>query len=346
MIRQRVRAGRAAAGCVAAIGLVVALSACGNSNRPDAPAAAATAEPDVTTVTPAPTTQRFATFTSPSTKPFAPLSNQQDLHNSHVVTGKVISGAQPEGDRSFALLKEMGVRTIISVDGAQPDVDGARKYGMRYVHLPIGYDGVDAAEGKAIAKALNELDGPIYVHCHHGRHRSAAALAVACVNNGMLQSHQAEDVLRTFGTGENYKGLWKDARAARRVDDRELADLQIQWVETAKIPAIAEAMVKVEFHNDHLKSIQKAGWTSPPDHPDLDPAHEALQLQEHFREIGRTADTRSRPAGYAKLLTASEEAAVKLRDVLSATPVDTRAADAAFKVVATSCTSCHRDYRD
>jgi protein tyrosine phosphatase (PTP) superfamily phosphohydrolase (DUF442 family) len=295
---------------------------------------------------PVPTTQPFARFTAPSTKPFAALADQEHLHNSHIVTDKVVSGAQPEDDSSFALLRDLGIKTIISVDGAQPDVESARRFGMRYVHLPIGYDGVDEFEGKAIAKALVELDGPIYVHCHHGRHRSAAALAVACVNNGMLQPAQAEDVLNTFGTGVNYKGLWKDAREARRVDDEELARLQITWVERAKIPDLADAMVKVDHHNDHLKAIQKAGWKSPQDHPDLDPAHEALQLQEHFTEIGRTADTEARAAAYRKLLSDGEQGAIALREILSKSPIDTKAADAAFKTVATSCTACHKRFRD
>src|SRR5688572_2463624 len=55
-------------------------------------------------------------------KAFPAVADQENLHNAHVVTDKLISGAQPEGDASFALLKEMGVKTIISVDGAVPDV--------------------------------------------------------------------------------------------------------------------------------------------------------------------------------------------------------------------------------
>jgi protein tyrosine phosphatase (PTP) superfamily phosphohydrolase (DUF442 family) len=283
---------------------------------------------------------------APATQPFVPVPNQHDLENAYILTDKVIAGAQPEGDRSFDVLRELGVKTIISVDGAKPDVATAKRYGMRYVHLPIGYDGVDDAEGRAIAKAVAELPGPVYVHCHHGKHRSAAAVAVACVNNGMLQPQRAEDVLRTFGTGENYKGLWKSAREAKRVDDAELAALQIQWVETAKIPELADAMVKVDTHWEHLKAIQKAGWRTPADHPDLDPAHEALQVQEHFHEIGRTVDAQSRPATYRDLLSAGESGANILRETLSANPIDTKAADAAFREASVSCTSCHKGFRD
>src|SRR5688572_2727995 len=155
-------------------------------------------------------------------KAFAPVPDQKALHNGHVVTERVISGAQPDGEASFEALKVLGVKTIISVDGAKPDVESARKHGMRYVHLPITYGTVTPGQGRALAKAMAELPGPVYVHCHHGRHRSAAAVAVGCVYNGTLKAEQAEAVLETFGTGLNYKGLWKAAREARPVDSAEL----------------------------------------------------------------------------------------------------------------------------
>src|SRR5262245_48068007 len=94
---------------------------------------------------PAPTTA------APTTRPFKALVNEH-LPNAHVVTPKVFSGAQPEGDEGFKYLSELGVKTIVSVDGAKPDVAGAKKFGMRYVHLPIGYDGVSDEQGEKIAK--------------------------------------------------------------------------------------------------------------------------------------------------------------------------------------------------
>src|SRR5678815_4385498 len=100
-----------------------------------------------------------------SESPFQPLPTH-DLENAYRLTDKVLAGAQPEGDKSFAALRDMGVKTIISVDGAKPDVETAHKYGLRYVHLPIGYDDVSPEEGRAIAKAIDEVEGPVYVHCH------------------------------------------------------------------------------------------------------------------------------------------------------------------------------------
>jgi protein tyrosine phosphatase (PTP) superfamily phosphohydrolase (DUF442 family) len=269
-----------------------------------------------------------------------------DLHNAHRVTDKLLSGAAPENEQAFRDLRALGVRTIISVDGAKPDAGTAKRYGMRYVHLPIGYDDVTDTEGRQIAKALAELPGPVYLHCHHGKHRSAAAVAVACVLNGSLKPEQAESVLRTFGTGANYVGLWDSARQARPLSAAELADVKVDYVEHAKIPELAERMVETDKTWERLKAVQKNGWAPPADHPDLDAAHEALQLQEHLHETGRTPDTAARPAEYRRMLLDAEDASGALRTALAARPVAKGDAQLAFKRLGTACAACHAAYRD
>lgn len=285
---------------------------------------------------------------------FEPLRTDT-LANAYKVTDKVWSGAAPENEASFAALRSLGVKTVISVDGARPDIETARRHGLRYVHLPIGYDEVSAEEGKTIARAIDELDGPVYVHCHHGKHRSAAAVAVACVINGRLKPEQAESVLKTFGTGENYKGLWASALSARPIDKRELAAVKVDYRERANPSTLVDAMVSIDKTFDHLKLAQKAGWGAPPEHPDLDPPHEALQLMEHLRELGRTDDVRSRPVRFRQLLSENEQAARRLREVLvlgkssglagAAPPVRVEA-DALLETAAVSCAACHQSFRD
>ena len=277
--------------------------------------------------------------------PFTPLVTPH-LHNAYRVTDKVLSGAQPEGEASFEALAALGVRTIISVDGAKPDVAAAKRHGLRYVHLPIGYDRVELDEGRAIAKAIAELPGPIYVHCHHGKHRSAAAVAVACVQNGSLKPDLTESVLSTFGTGENYVGLWHSARDARPLDPGTLEQLNVEFVETAKVPPLADAMVKIDGHFEHLKQLQKASWQPPQDHPDLSATHEALQLHEHLIELGRGQPAEGKPPEYLKLLIESQEATRSLRKALAASPLRDTDAREAMTRVGRSCTACHSDYRD
>ncbi len=299
--------------------------------------------------------QGDASATATTAAAFPAIPDQNHLHNAHYVTAKVIAGAQPEGEASFEALRAMGVKTILSVDGAAPDVAMAHKFGLTYVHLPITYSGVKPEEGAAIAKALAELPGPIYVHCHHGKHRSAAAVAVACVINGTLAPEKAESVLQTFGTGENYKGLWKAARDARPLPAGELKAVKVSYVESQKIPPLAEAMVMVDQRWDRIKAVQKAGWKTPADHPDLDPPHEALQLEELLHELTRTDAVHQKPAEFQRLLAEGDEASRGLRMALSASAAAGKSqggaasfleADAAFKRIGNACAACHKAYRD
>lgn len=280
-------------------------------------------------------------WASPRTLEFPSVATR-NLPNAHVVTPKIISGAQPEGEAGFKDLVALGVKTIVSVDGQKPDVETAKKFGLHYVHLPISYSGVTAEEGQRIAKALTELQGPIYLHCHHGQHRSAAAVAVACVLNGSLKPEQAESVLKTFGTGENYKGLWHAARDARPMEPSALAKVKVDYVEQAKIPALAERMIEIDHRWDTMKSLQKNGWSLP----NVDGAHEALQLEEHFRETGRGDDISQRPAAFHDMLADGEAGADSLQHALAANPIETTKATAAFKQVASACAACHKAYRD
>jgi len=263
---------------------------------------------------------------------------------------KVISGGQPDGDAGFAELAELGVRTVISVDGAAPDLAGAKKHGLRYVHLPHGYDGIPEERAKELAKAVRDLPGPIYIHCHHGKHRSPAAATVACVSAGFLQPAAALGVLKTAGTSENYRGLYQSAEHARRLDDALLDALVVEFRETEQLPPLAEAMVAVERTFDHLKGVADARWRPTPEHPDIDPPHEALLLREHFTELLRTDEVQQKPERFQQLLVESEAAANELesalRAVSEAASADVHVLNQKLEAIAQNCAACHKEFRD
>lgn len=268
------------------------------------------------------------------------------LPNPVRVHPQVISGGLPEGDAAFSELRDLGIRTVISVDGAKPDVKTAEKYGLRYVHLPHGYSGIPEELSPLLAKAVRDLPGPVYVHCHHGKHRSPAAAAVACVGAGLIDSDTARRVLTVAGTGENYKGLFQSVEAAERVDDAELDALVAEFPATARLPAMAEAMVQIEHLLDHLKSIEKANWKTPADQPGLTGAHESLLLREQFTELLRTDDLKGRPDGFQKLTREAERLARHLETVLGEPTVDPAAAQDALTAVQLNCKGCHQQFRD
>ena len=92
--------------------------------------------------------------------------HEPGLHNVLRLSAKLTSGSSPDGEEGFRSLLRLGIRTIISVDGSRPDVETARKFGLRYIHLPVGYDGVPRDRALQLARAVRDLPGPVYVHCH------------------------------------------------------------------------------------------------------------------------------------------------------------------------------------
>ncbi len=268
--------------------------------------------------------------------------HRHGLDNAYWLTDKVLSGAQPEGDAAFGELAALGVKTIISVDGAKPDAEAARRHGLRTVHLPIGYDGVPKERALELAKAIEELEGPIYIHCHHGQHRGPAAAVVACVVAGKMDNVQAVDTMKTLGTGLQYIGLWASASEARKAEPAILQRLTVDFREAVPMPPLAEAMVGIDVVFDRLQRCATSGWKRPSDHPDLDPPHEALRLREIFYEIMRTDDFKARPAEFRARMEASRSASEHLEGLLRSGG----SGDPDLLTLKQSCVDCHRIWRN
>jgi len=280
----------------------------------------------------------IASCSAPGPQPL----NRPGLDHAYRLTDKVFSGAQPEVDAAFAELAVLGVKTIISVDGARPEVEMARKHGLRTVHLPISYDGVSQERALELAKAIEELEGPIYVHCHHGQHRGPTAAVVGCVVAGQMDSAHAIDTLKILGTGREYVGLWASAREARKAEISALHRLEVDFRETAPVPPFAEAMVSVDSGLERVQLCAASGWKKPAGHPDVDPPHEALRLREIFAELMRTDDFKARPPEFRALMEASRSASERLEGLLRTGG----SADPAFLALKKSCADCHQKWRN
>jgi protein tyrosine phosphatase (PTP) superfamily phosphohydrolase (DUF442 family) len=269
------------------------------------------------------------------------------LHNLFRVSDRLYSGSSPDGDTGFAGLAKLGIKTVISVDGAKPDVDAARRHGLTYVHLPFGYDGIPRDRLFGLAKAATTLPGPIYVHCHHGQHRGPAAVAaMQLCTDPTWDAAKGEAWLKSAGTDPRYVGLIGLPRLIIRPTTDELAKVRVDFPAVATIPDLARLMVNVDAHWDNLKLIKAAGWATPKDQPDVDPQHEAVQLAENFREAARLHATRQRGADFARMLATAEAAAAGLETELRTKPVKADRASAAFAKSAAACTACHGKYRD
>jgi len=269
------------------------------------------------------------------------------LHNVFRLTLGLYSGSNPEGDGGFQSLRQLGVRTVLSVDGTRPEVERARKHGLRYVHLPVGYDGVSREQAWRIARALRDLPGPIYVHCHHGQHRGPAASAAAwrCLDEG-VSAERGVAFLRRAGTAAHYVGLYRAVERVERPGPGGLDRVAADFPEVAPVSAFVQTMVQMDAAFEHLTAIRKAGWKAPPDHADLDPPHEALQLAEAYHEAGRAAP-KSADAEFRRWLREGEANARAMEKALRAKGQrDPAALERLWRDAGALCTRCHAKHRD
>jgi protein tyrosine phosphatase (PTP) superfamily phosphohydrolase (DUF442 family) len=267
------------------------------------------------------------------------------LHNVVAFAPGVYSGSVPEGDAGFDSLRSMGIRTIISVDGASPDVAAAEARSIRYVHLPITYSGMTEQRKLEIARAMRDLPHPLYIHCHHGKHRSAAAAGAALVSLGILSPDQAQARMKVSGTAPSYKGLWSCVALSTLASPEALDAADASFPKTWKTSGPVQAMVEIDEINDHLKLIEAAGWAAPKDHPDLVPAAEAGRMADLFRNLHASDELKSEPADLLAWLDRAGAEAAQLEDAIVAGKPASELS-AAFKIVAKSCKDCHAKHRD
>ena len=262
------------------------------------------------------------------------------LENLLRINERLYSGGEPQGPQAFEELARLGIKTIVSVDGATPKVEAARRAGLRYVHIPIGYDGIPTTAQHALTRLARDVEGPVFLHCHHGKHRGPAAAAVVCRAAGSLDADGARRLLEQAGTGKNYVGLWRDVA---QFQPPAASVVLPPLVESARRGTLTERMAAVDRHFDHLRLLQKNTWRTPPEHPDLASRQEALLLRESFLESGRDL-----PAGYdarfRAWLAESTTTATTLERAIEGT--DFRTAARLLEQLERQCQQCHTVYRD
>jgi len=198
----------------------------------------------------------------------------------------VYSGGLPDGSDAFSELRSLGIQTIISVDGITPDVVLAESHQMRYIHLPHSYDSISESRVLEIAKAIRELPKPIYIHCHHGRHRSPAAASAACVAAGTIDTKDAVAVLELAGTGKNYIGLRATVASARFDPHRDWSLVKANFQPVSPVSTIIASMVAMDQTFHRIESFIRIVNA----HSDVSVSpfsHDLLLLREAYVELHR-----------------------------------------------------------
>lgn len=270
------------------------------------------------------------------------------LPNAFRAHANVYSGGTPDKENGFRQLMQMGVKTIVSVDGARPDVETASRFGQRYVHFPLGYGGISGPQALALAKAVSELPVPIYIHCHHGKHRGPAAVMVACIGAGLVSPRHAESFLRIAGTNPKYTGLYEAVERTQRFQLGELKRADVPYPEVASVPPLTTVMIEIEKSFGELVEAKQRDWTYVASDGDADPSHDALLLKEHFAETSRMYPTDDWTEEFRGLLQHAHQEAITLESLLSSprTAEVVSSLSRTMTAIESDCRRCHEKFRD
>jgi hypothetical protein len=286
--------------------------------------------------------------------PAAQASELPGVHNVFELSSNIVSGSEPEGPEALKALADMGIKTLLSVDGKVPDAATAAKLGMRYVHIPIQYSGIGELEMAQMSKTFRELEGPFFVHCFHGKHRGPAAAAVGRLVLDAIPRDQAiAEMHQWCGTSLKYKGLLETIALAEVPGEQTSAALAFDFPAAHAFDGFRATMVPMARSWDEIKFARKRKWALNPNKPDIVPAQEALKLSQVFAQCleqtdlpadtdqvrGWLKDGQEGTGELARLLGAQKE--------LEAKGVDWRQqAEDAYRLVSQSCKQCHLQYRD
>ena len=257
------------------------------------------------------------------------------LHNVFQIDDLIYSGSGPEGKRSFDALKKMGIKTIISVDGTQPNLKLAKAAGIKYIHIPIGYDGISKAASLAFLRAAKEVTEPVYIHCHHGRHRGPAAAAMVGMCRGSLDQQQALLFLDQAGTSQDYAGLWRDIRQFQVPAEGTLLP---ELVESARVEPMVTAMAQISLYYEEL---QKKVEGTPRDEKSA--MRISVLLREAFHESLRTHSDDYDDI-FKKWMRESEAEIKQLEAALK--QGNQKQMSARLKQLQSQCKRCHKAYRN
>lgn len=286
------------------------------------------------------------------------LSEKSELHNVFAIGERLMSGSEPTTEADFAALKEQGIETIVSVDATMPQVELAERVGLRYIHVPIGYDQVDPHAVGCLTRISKEIDGRIYLHCHHGKHRGPAAAAVLARILGTLDADSARGFLNAAGTDQDYRGLWRSVEHLQLpAENAELPPL----VSQSEVDPLSDAMSRLEHALTDLAELVREDAKAVSEEPETlasadlreNWASQSLLVEEGLIEARRAvrgdADDELRKAFDQAI---DEAAAMRLTaqpESEPAKPVSVSDLAEAMKVrrikLEMSCVNCHRDWR-
>ncbi len=304
---------------------------------------------------PAPAHVLFIFFLVPSLPGISKCDENRNFETrTKQVSSKIFIGPSPESRADFEFLKSQNVSSIISVDGAQPRLELAGGFDIKYAHVPIGYDGIKRKHLLKIAKVYQGVEEKLFIHCHKGHHRGPAAAACLLVAAEEISKENGLKLMKRAGTSTEYKGLYSAILSATAITQKELSN-------TAMPPAFRkpsdriQSMKLMEKHLENLDEFNKNGFNPISNKPDLSLEHESLLLHQAYKEFSRIKEEQTAKKDgnihYSRLIKNGIRLTKKLYDSvrvsengeeieLSQSPREI------LESIKNNCSQCHKKFRN
>jgi len=138
------------------------------------------------------------------------------IKNFGKVNDNYFRGSQPDQSQ-LAALKAMGVKAIIDLrqDYVAGERERASELGLKYFNIPLKPSRAATKEQTEYFLSLvnDPANGPVYVHCKGGRHRTGALTAVYRITHDGWTAQQAFDEMKKYDFDD---GLFGGPAAQKR----------------------------------------------------------------------------------------------------------------------------------
>lgn len=291
-----------------------------------------------------PYTVQYDGSLSPST---AEPRHYQGLKQVVAFQDNLYSGSRPESEVGIRDLIRLNVATIICVDGIPSEVEAARRHGIETIHIPLKYNAPNESQILDLCSAfsMNRSLGNVYIHCHHGKHRSAAAAALLSIALGLSNVQEMKDRMQVSGTSQHYTGLWEAVEKQQLISISEVNKNKKKFPSMVKPTGMTAQMIEIDTALDRLLLVKQSQWTVPDAHPDLAPAADAGFIAEIFRSMKFEAEPKFSNKRFLNHTSNALQKASRLEQVLIKETVDIGLLDQCFRQLKQSCIQCHTTWR-
>jgi len=261
---------------------------------------------------------------------------------------KIVAGGYPAGDAAFQALNELGVRTIIRVDGEPPETERADKLGIGCVHLPVAYSGITLERATAIAKAVRDLPGLIYIHGNPSDVRAPAAAAAAEVILGDMTGAQAAAGMTVAGTPTRYAALYSSIEAVATRVPEKLGAVEFNFTVKSEVSRLTAEMAAIQKTWMRIEAAQTFRWKISDARKEIKVDKDTVELIDRFLAAGSYEELSRLPKAADLLGETQTSLSLLIREWKNGhtAPAEIEKLDAAFKRASVSCLACHARYRD